>query len=145
MSILLYGCTMWTLTKRMEKKAWCQLHKNSTSCIDQILEATSHKTAAERSPLPPRKTIQIRRTRHVGHCWRSKDEPITMYYCGPLLPDEQWLGDQIEPIFNSFVPIQDVAWKTCREQWTIETSGKKKSGKSVLAAWHNNDIQSWML
>ena len=27
-SILLYGCTTWTLTKRMEKK---QLHKNTAS------------------------------------------------------------------------------------------------------------------
>ena len=27
--------------------------------------------------LPPiSKTIQIRQTRHVGHCWRSKDELI---------------------------------------------------------------------
>ena len=29
--ILLYGYTIWTLTKRMEKKAWRQLHKNSAS------------------------------------------------------------------------------------------------------------------
>ena len=28
--------------------------------------------------LPPiTKTIQIRRTRHAGHCWRSKDELIS--------------------------------------------------------------------
>ena len=25
---------------------------------------------------PIAKTIQVRRTRHVGHCWRSKDELI---------------------------------------------------------------------
>ena len=41
--ILLYGCTKWTLTKRMEKKAWRQLHKNSASNIEQILEATPYK------------------------------------------------------------------------------------------------------
>ena len=23
------------------------------------------------------KTIQVRRTRNAGHCWRSKDEPIS--------------------------------------------------------------------
>ena len=29
-------------------------------------------------PLPPiRKTIQVRRTRHAGHCWRSRDELIS--------------------------------------------------------------------
>ena len=28
--------------------------------------------------LPPiTKTIQARRTRHVGHCWRSKDELVS--------------------------------------------------------------------
>ena len=28
--------------------------------------------------LPPiTKTIQVRRTRHTGHCWRSRDEPIS--------------------------------------------------------------------
>ena len=27
--------------------------------------------------LPITKTIQVRRTRHVGHCWRSRDELIS--------------------------------------------------------------------
>ena len=28
--------------------------------------------------LPPiKKTIQVRRTRHAGHCWRSRDGPIS--------------------------------------------------------------------
>ena len=30
-SVLLYGCTTWTLTKRREKKATWKLHKNVTS------------------------------------------------------------------------------------------------------------------
>ena len=29
-----------------EEKAWRQLQKNATGCIEQILEATAHKTAA---------------------------------------------------------------------------------------------------
>ena len=41
-SILLYG--------RYKEKAWQQLHKNSVSCIEQVLEATPHKTAAVRPP-----------------------------------------------------------------------------------------------
>ena len=40
-SILLYGCTTWTLTKR-------QLHKNVESNIEQVLAATPHKTLAVR-------------------------------------------------------------------------------------------------
>ena len=49
MSILLYGCTTWTLTKSMEKKAWRQLHKNAASNIEPFLETASHKAAAVRS------------------------------------------------------------------------------------------------
>ena len=39
-SILLYGCTTWTLTKRLEKKLDGQLHKNAASNIEQVLAAT---------------------------------------------------------------------------------------------------------
>ena len=53
--------------------------------------------------------------------------------------DEQRLDDQLQPIYNSSVPIQNVAWKTYREQWTIETDGEKGSGRSVLAARHDDD------
>ena len=41
-SILLYGCTTWTLTKWMEKK----LDKNAASNIEQVIEAAPHKAAA---------------------------------------------------------------------------------------------------
>ena len=51
-SILLYGCTTWMLTKHMEKELY------------------GHQQ-------PITKTIQVRWTRHVGHCWRSKDELIS--------------------------------------------------------------------
>ena len=62
-----------------------------------------------------------------------------MYSCGALHTDEQELGNQLEPIYNSSVLIQDVAWKTDRDRWTIETSGERESGKSMLAARHDND------
>ena len=75
-SILLYRCTTWTLTKRIEKKAWQQLHKNAASNIEQVLEATPLKAAAARPPLLITKTIKIRRTRYVGHCWKSRDTLI---------------------------------------------------------------------
>ena len=58
------------------EKAREELHKNTTSYIEQILEATSQKTATLRPPSshhspPPKKR---RRTRHAGQYWRSKDE-----------------------------------------------------------------------
>ena len=48
--------------------------------------------------------------------------------------DEQRQDDQLEPIYNKSVSIQDVALKTSRERWTIETDGKRGSGRSVQAA-----------
>ena len=49
-SILLDGYTTWTLTKRIEKKDWRQLHKNAASNIEQVLETASNKTATVRPP-----------------------------------------------------------------------------------------------
>ena len=71
-SILLYGCTTWALTKRLKKK----LDGNYTRMLRAILNKSwrQHPT----SHLPHiTKTIQVRQTRHAGHCWRSKDELIS--------------------------------------------------------------------
>ena len=76
MSILLYGCTAWTLTKRMEK----MLDGNYTRMLRAILNKPwrQHHTREQLyGHLPPIiKTIKIRRTRPVAHCWRSRDELI---------------------------------------------------------------------
>ena len=75
-SILIYGCTTWTLTKRLEKK----LDGNYTRMLRAILNKSwqQHPTRHQLyGHLPPiTKTIQVRRTRHAGHCWRSRDELI---------------------------------------------------------------------
>ena len=67
-SILLYGCTTWTLTKRLEKK----LDGNYKRMFRAILSnswrqhPTRHELYAHLRPIT--KTIQIRRARHAGHC-----------------------------------------------------------------------------
>ena len=53
--------------------------------------------------------------------------------------DEQRLDDLLESIYNSSVPIQDVAWKIYQELWTIEMGGERGSEKSIQAAQHEND------
>ena len=76
-SILIYGCTTWTLTKRLEKK----LDGNYTRMLRAILSKSwwQHPTRHQLySHLPSiTKTIQVRRTRHARHCWRSRDELIS--------------------------------------------------------------------
>ena len=59
------------------EKGWRKLHKNAMSYIEQILEATIHETTAEWPLTSDLKTIQVRQTRHTGHCWRNKDELIS--------------------------------------------------------------------
>ena len=80
-SILLYGCTTWTLTKRLKKK----LDGNYTRMLRAILNKSwrQHPTRHQLySHLPPiTETIQVRRTRHAGHC---KDKLISdVFLCTP--------------------------------------------------------------
>ena len=76
-SILLYRCTTWMLTKRMEKK----LDGNYTRMLRAIFNKSwrQHPTKQQvYGHLPPiMKTIKIRWTRHAGHCWRIRDKLIS--------------------------------------------------------------------
>ena len=75
--ILLYGCNTWKLTKWLEKKQ----NGNYTRMLRAILNKSwrQHPTKHQLySHLPLiMKTIQVRWTRHAGHCWRSRDELIS--------------------------------------------------------------------
>ena len=67
-SILLYGCTTWTLTEWLKKK----LDGNYTRMLWAILNKSwrQHPTRHQLyGHLPPiTKAIQVRQTRHAGHC-----------------------------------------------------------------------------
>ena len=70
-SILLYGCTTWTLTKFMNRK----LYSNCTRILQTVLNLswrqhpTKQQLYGHRPPIL--KTIQTRRGRHAGDCWWS--------------------------------------------------------------------------
>ena len=76
-SILPYGCTIWILNKRTEKK----LEDNYTIMLRARLNKSWRQWPTKQQlygHLPPiTKTIKIRQTRHAGHCWRSRDGLIT--------------------------------------------------------------------
>ena len=76
-SILLYGCTTWTLTKRLEKK----LDGKYKIMLRAILNKSrrQHPTKHQLYGHLPliTTTIKVKRTRHAGHCWRSRDELIS--------------------------------------------------------------------
>ena len=74
--------------------------------------------------LPPiTKTIQVRWTRHAGHCWRSRDELKN----DVLLWTPHMAGQKYEHTFSSYVRIRGVALKTCQRRWTIGKSGERGS------------------
>ena len=72
-----YGCTTWTLTKGLEKK----LYGNYTRMLQAILKKSwrqhpiKQQLYGHRPPIT--KIIKVRRTRHAGRCWRSRDELIS--------------------------------------------------------------------
>ena len=76
-SIRLYGCTTWVLTKQMEKK----LDGNYKRLLRAILNKSWRKHPTKKQLYghrpPITKTIKIRRTRHAGHCGRNKDEIVS--------------------------------------------------------------------
>ena len=71
-----YGCTTLTLNKQIEKK----LDGNYTRILRALWNKSwrQHPTKNQLyGHLPPIvKTLKVRRTRHAGHWWRSRDELI---------------------------------------------------------------------
>ena len=138
-SILLYGCTIWTLTKRLEKK----LDGNYTRMLLAILNKswrqlpTKHQLYGHLPPIT--KTIQVRRTRHAGLCWRSIDELIsdvllwtpTYYPAKAGRPTRTYIQQLCEDTGCSpeALPKAMNDWEKWRERSMI----------SVLAARHDDD------
>ena len=123
--------------KRLEKK----LDGNYTRMLWAILNKSwrQHPTRHQLYGHLPSitKTIQVRRTRHAGHCWRSRDELISDVVLWTPTYGRAKAGRSART--SNYVRIRDVALKTCQRRWTIERSGERESGISVLAAWHDDD------
>ena len=131
-SILLYGCTIWTLTKRLGKK----LDGNYTRMLRAILnkswrqQPTRHQLYGHLPPIT--KTIQVRGTRHAGHCWRSRDELISDVHLWIPHRAEQKQDDQLEHTSSNYVRIRDVSLKTRQRRWTV-----RRSGEGYPCLWHD--------
>ena len=133
-STLLYGCTAWMLTKRMEKN----IDGINARMLRAILNNAWRQHATKQQlygHLPPiKKTIKIRRTRHAEHCWRSRGEFIRDVLLWTPSHGRAKSGRPVRPTYSSSVPIRDVDLKTYRKQWTLERGGEKGSEISVLIA-----------
>ena len=128
-SILLYGCTTWMLTKRMGKKP----DGNYTRMLRTVLnkswrqQLTKQQLYGHRPPIM--KTIKVRWTRHAGLWWRSKDELIS-----DILQQTPSHG-RAKTGRRARTYIQELCANTgssieaphTRDRWTIETGGERGS------------------
>ena len=138
-SILLYGCTRWMLTKRMEKK----LAAITQECYQQYWTSPGDSDPQSSSYMA---------NYHLSWKLSKLDEPETrdtagevrtssyvMYSCGPSHMDEQREDVQFEPTYSSSVLIRDVALRIYQKQWMIGRCGERGSGISMQIAWHDDD------
>ncbi len=113
MSILLYGCTTWTLTKRLEKK----LDGNYTRMLRVILNKSwwQHPTNTNYTAtcLPSRKLSKLDEPDTQDTAEEAETSSLVMYSYGPPHMAEQKQDDQLEHTYSSYVSIRDVALKTC--------------------------------
>ena len=140
-SILLYWCTTWTLTKRLEKK----LNGNYTRMLWAILNKSwwQHSTRHQLyGHLPPiTKTIQVRWTRHAGHCWRSRDELLwTPTYGQAKAGRPAWTYIQQLCEDTGCSPEDLPEAMNDREKWR-----ERGSGISVPEARHDDDNDEFTL
>ena len=91
---------------------------------------------------PITKTIQVRRTRHAEHCWRSKDE---------LISDVLLWTPAFGPA-KAGRPARTYIQQLCEDtgcspedlpEAMIGRSGERGSGISVLAARHDDDDENF--
>ena len=88
---------------------------------------------------PITKTIKVRRTRHVWHCWRSKDELLSDVL---LWTPSHGRAKSVRPARTY---IQQLCADTrcspedLRKQWTIEKGGERGPEISVVIARHDDN------
>ena len=138
-SILLYGCTTWTLTKQLEKK----LDGNYTRMLRAILKKswrqhpTKHQLYGHQPPIT--KTIQVRRTRHAGHWWRSGDELISDVLLWTPTYGRAKAGRPARTYIQQLCEDTGCSSEDLPEAMNDRENGGRGSGISVLAARHDDD------
>ena len=115
-SILLYGCTTWTLTKRLKKK----LDGNYTRMLRAILNNpggnTPQDTNYTATCLLSRKLSKLDELDMQDTAGEAGTSSYVMDSYGPPHMAGQKQDDQHEHIFSSYVRIRDVVLKTCQRR-----------------------------
>ena len=72
-----FSSSIWMLTKRLEKKIYGNYTRMFRAILNKSWRQHTTKHQLYGHLLPITKTIQARRTRHAGYCWRSRDDLIS--------------------------------------------------------------------
>ena len=103
--------------------------------------ATPHKHQLYGHLPPITKTIQVRRTRHAGHCWRSRDELIRdVTLMDPPQHGRAKQDDQHEHTFSSYVRITGCCPEDLPRAMNDREECERGSGISVLPARYDDII-----
>ena len=136
-SILLYGCTRWTLTKCMGKK----LDGNYSRILRAILNKSWRQHSIKQQlygDLPPStKTIEMRWSRYAAHCWRSRDKLINNVL---LWTPSYGREKQDQPAQNYILQLwvdTGCSPEDQPEAMDDREGGERGSGISVLMAQHD--------
>ena len=138
-SILLYGCTTWMLTKRLEKK----LDGKYTRMLRAILNKSWRQLPTKEQlygHLPPvTKTIKIRRTRHARPCRRSRDELMSDVLLWTPSQGRARTGRPARTYIQKLCADTGCSSEDIPKAWTIGRGGERRSEISELIAWHDDD------
>ena len=121
-----------------EETRW-QLHKNAACNPQQVLAATPTRHQLYGHLPPITKSIQVRRTRHAGHCWRSRDELIRDVLLWIPTHGRAKAGRPARTYIQQLCEDTGCCPEDLPRRWTIGRSGERGSGISVLPARYDDD------
>ena len=122
--------------KTDEEETRRQLHKNVAS-KSWWQHPTKHQVHGHLPPIM--KTIQVRRTRHAGHCWRSRDELISDVLLWTPTYGRANAGRPARTYIQKLCEDTGCSPKDLPEAMNDRENGERRSGISVLAAGHDDD------
>ena len=123
-SILLYGCTTWTL-KAAGEEAGRKLHKNVESSIKQVLATTPHETPTIRTLAPHHKNYTSSTNQTRGTLLEKQGRAHKR--CTPVDP-HSWM---CKSPARTYIQAMwgHVILKTCRRRWVIGRNGEQSRDK----------------
>ena len=91
-------------------------------------------------PLPPiTKTIQVRRTRHAGHCWISRDKLISDVHLWTPTYGRAKAGRPVRTYIQQLCENMGCSPENQPEPMNDREKWRERAWISVLAAWHDDD------